>query len=138
MNWCEWFFGIMASLIVVFMSQLINYLIFEPRNTFKRLRNKISAALIMYARYTHNPGDIRIELEEETDNAIRVLASELNAFSSEYITKTFCHVNMKDAVEASGKLIGLANGVYDKGNLKDNEQLETEIKQLLQIKDTNK
>ena len=102
---------IIAGVVVFVICEWAKEVWLTPLQEFKKLKAKVSYALVMYAQYFANPAQ-PAEISEEykiASNDMRVIASELVAFME---CIPFIHLGIpspKKIKEASSNLIGLSN-----------------------------
>ena len=107
----EWAAGILASLIVVFMSQLINEHYFGPRRELKTLIRKVLFTIDLYADVMVNPGVSSYEEKAEASAEIRRIAMEYRAFLASYPKIQLSKMDHKTLDSIGPRLIRLSNMV---------------------------
>ena len=126
-----WLAGILASLIVVYLTQFINSKYFAVRNELKDYIKKTNCVLGYYKNIIMNPGCANQELEREASNEIRRIAMELDAFAEMYPKLRYLKFDSIKLKQLSSNLIGLSNSLFDTRVLKNNQKRMDEIEQLL-------
>ena len=76
----QWSAGIIASLLVVFFSQLINEQYFEPQRKMKELISQVDFTLNYYANIIVNPGEADRNYEVEASIELRKVAMKFMAY----------------------------------------------------------
>lgn len=107
----EWTAGILASLIVVCLTQAINDHCVAPRQELRSLIRKASYTVDYYANIIVNPGVCDSDLEKEASNEIRKVALELMAFVATYPKLKYKHLTAQDLDSIGPELIRISNTV---------------------------
>ena len=106
---------IIAGVVVFVACEWLKEVWLSPLQEYKKLKAKTSQILIQYAHFYSNPLTIFNGTNEDYDKAsteIRILASELSAFTE---IMPFIHIGIPSAkhiAEASKNLIGISNSFY--------------------------
>jgi len=110
-NILEWLAGIIASLIVVFGTQLINDRYFSPKQELRNLLRKVVYTLDYYALIIDNPGAVDKETEKEAMYEVRKVAMELMTFTANYPKMKYKHLSAKDLESLGPDLVGISNSI---------------------------
>ncbi len=139
------FLTVISGTFVYVLCQIFLEYIINPRIEYKRIKNKISYTLTMYACYYSNPLNLRknniekeIEIYKEASNEMRRVGSELSGYIATILSIKF--LKIKKLNDVKRYLIGLSNGFIilngDVGEtIRDNIKYEKKIKRILKIKD---
>jgi len=127
----EWCTGILASLIVVFLTQLINEKYFVPRRKIKELISEVNYILNYYANIIANPGEVETELEVEASNELRKASMKLMAFIAIYPRIKYGKITHMELGDIGSCLIGLSNSVGNINHAEINLKKITELRELL-------
>ena len=106
---------IIAGVVVYVVCEWLKEVWLSPIQEYKKLKAKASQMLILYANLYTNPANLANGKNENYDKAsdeMRILASELSAFTE---TMPFIHIGIPGAENiaiASKNLIGIANSFY--------------------------
>lgn len=106
---------IIAGVVVFVACEWLKEVWLSPLQEYKKLKAKTSQMLIQYANLYSNPATLSKGNNEHYDKAsdeMRILASELSAFTE---IMPFIHIGIpkaKDIAEASKNLIGISNSFY--------------------------
>ena len=115
------FLTVFSGVIVFTLGQIVLKLIIEPIQGYKSTVGDISIALINHANVYFNPGVMKEERIDAASTELRLLASKLSAHVVlipfyEKIAPFFKLSTIQDIHEVKTQLIGLSNGLHDKGN----------------------
>lgn len=106
---------IISGVLVFVACEWLKEIWLSPLQEYKKLKAKVSKALIVHAQYYGNPISSASQKNEEYSHAsseMRNVASELLAFAE---IMPFLHLGMPNArkiVQAGSQLIGLSNSFY--------------------------
>ena len=127
----EWLFGILASVIVVFITQKINDSYFKPRNDLKVLLRDISSTIDYYRNIISSPGSVKREREDEASDAIRKAAMELKSFCSQNPKIKYKELDSKGMTILWQDLLGISNAIGNADFSQESLSKLSEIYQLL-------
>ena len=114
------FLTIFSGVTVYVLGQILMKLLIEPIHGYKATVGEISIALVNLANIYANPGVHTVERNDAASCELRMLASKLSAQiflipCYDWTAKVF-RLPSKDQIhEVKSNLIGLSNGVHDKG-----------------------
>lgn len=111
------FITVLSGVLTFVIGQVLVKLVLDPVQELRKTIGQISHTLIERANVIANPGVPTQEVMDETSDSLRKLSSQLHAhlFLVPLYEKTaaiFQLPSKKALLEASDRLIGLANGVY--------------------------
>jgi len=114
------FLTVVSGVITYVLGELILKLFVEPVHETKRTIGQISHSLIEYASVIANPGVRSKEVLEEVSRSLRRLSSQLHAhlrLVPLYGATAFVFrlPSRTEILAASTALIGLSNGVFERG-----------------------
>ena len=131
LNAFEWCAGILGSVIVVYVSQVINDKYFEPKKEFSLIVRKAIYTLDYYANVISNPGDVKKELGVEASSGLRKVAMEFLNFSL-YYPEYHCSDINNDKIKQIGRtLTGLSNGLGIRDHADINAKERQALKEML-------
>lgn len=115
------FLTIFSGVFVFVLGQIILKLLIDPVQGYKTTVGDISIALINHANVYSNPGVLKQQRMDGASEELRLLASKLSAYVVlipfyEKTAKFFKLPSIKDTHEVKKQLIGLSNGIHDKGH----------------------
>jgi hypothetical protein len=115
------FLTIFSGVIVFVLGQIVLKLLIDPLQGYKRTVGDISIALINHANVYSNPGVSKQEKMNNASEELRLLASRLSAHVVlipyyEKTAKVFKLPSIEDTHAVKKQLIGLSNGIRDKGH----------------------
>ena len=115
------FLTIFSGVIVFVLGQIVLKLLIEPIQGYKSTVGDISIALINHANVFFNPGVMKEEKMDAAATELRLLASKLSAHVVlipfyEKVASFFKLSTIQDVHEVKTQLIGLSNGLHDKGH----------------------
>ena len=108
----KWLSSIMASLIVVFFTQVINEKYFVPKRKMRKLIEKVDFILDYYANILSNPGVSK--QENEASEEIRKIAMKCIAFSINHPKTRYKRINTLKLCSIGNELTAMSNSVGDK------------------------
>ncbi len=131
MNVLEWCAGILASIIVVYISQLINEHCFEPQRKLKELLSQVDFTLNYYANILANPGEANHENEIEASNELRKTAMTFMAYIATNPRIKYKKISHKELDSIGPVLIQLSNSVGKTSDAEKNYQVIDELRKIL-------
>lgn len=122
------FLTILAGVLTFVFGQIAARLFIEPIQRVQAIIGEISTALINYANVYSNPGVGKVEKIDEASEELRLLASRLAAQSNlipyyEQVSRLFKLPSRESAYKARSHLIGISNGMHEKGHGTGNRSL---------------
>lgn len=127
----EWCAGILASLIVVFCTQIINNHFFVPKRKMKEQICKVDATLNYYANIITNPGGTDKEHELEASKELRRTAMEFMSFIAFNPKIKYGEITHNELDSIGPELIRLSNSVGRKDYAEKNHIALSELRTLL-------
>ena len=115
------FLTIFSGVFVFILGQIVLKLLIEPIQGYKSTVGDISVALINHANVYFNPGVMKKDRMDAASTELRLLASKLSAHVVlipfyEKVAPVFKLSTIQDIHEVKTQLIGLSNGLHDKGH----------------------
>ena len=124
----KWMAGIIGSLIVVYITQLISAYCFAPKKELSDIIKRISYYLAYYANIISNPEPR--DANEEASRNLRSAAMELKAYIDVHPKCKYKTFSAKDLDNMATRVVFLSNSISHK------KALEVNAEQLLDLRKT--
>ena len=124
-NTLEWMAGILGSLVVVYMTQIIKIHVFVPKKELSEIIRKLYFVTEYYANIITNPGTVNELKSNEANSELRRAAIDLSAYLTEQPRCKYKQLSYEDLEDISRRALFLSNSVYHKNAEEENSrQLE--------------
>ncbi len=110
----SWITGVLSSLALVYLTQLIKSRVFEPKAQMKSLVSEAHMLLDFYEDLVKNPGKSTAEKYAEASSAYRDLARRMMCFARQNPATKANRLKAENLDKAAMHLIGLSNSVVEK------------------------